>query len=483
MTDLHYRSATAIAAAIRDGGLSAAEALEHFLDRVRRHNPKLNAIVHLCEERARERARAADAAQARGLSLGPLHGVPMTVKESYEVAGTPTTWGNPAWRDNVTQSTAVAIARLEAAGAVLFGKTNVPLFLADWQSFNAIYGTTGNPWDLGRSPGGSSGGSAAALAAGLTGLDAGSDIGASIRNPAHYCGVYGHKPTWGVIPGEGHRTPVSSAPPDLAVVGPLARSAGDLELAFGLMAGPVSPQSRAWRLALPAARAGRLADLRVAVWLDEAIAPVDRRVTDRIQAVADRLGRLGARVDDRARPGFDAAEYHRVYIRLLRGQTASRQPEEAFRRFLAQADASDPADDSYNAQNARASTQRHRDWAAADELRHRYRRQWDAFFRDWDVLLCPTAATPAFPHDHSDRSVRTLEVDGRRVDFNGQLFWAGLTTTCFLPSTVAPAGLTPDGLPVGVQIAGAEFDDLTTLRVARLLADEIGGFVPPPGWD
>ena len=147
------------------------------------------------------------------------------------------------------------------------------------------------------------------------------------------------------------------------------------------------------------------------------------------------------------------------------------------------ADASAPAADSSKAQNARASTQRHRDWAAADELRHRYRRQWDAFFRDWDVLLCPTAATPAFPHDHSDRSVRTLEVDGRRVDFNGQLFWAGLTTTCFLPSTVAPAGLTPDGLPVGVQIAGAEFDDLTTLRVARLLADEIGGFVPPPGWD
>ena len=189
-------------------------------------------------ERGRKRARQADAALAKGEVWGPLHGVPMTIKESYNVAGLPTTNGRPEMKDNIAERDALAVERLKAAGVVLFGKTNVPINLADFQSYNEVYGTTNSPWDVERVPGGSSGGSAAALAAGLCGFEFGSDIGGSIRNPSHFCGVFGHKPTWGLIPPRGHALPGHLVQPDLSVVGPLARGAADLETGVLAMAGP-----------------------------------------------------------------------------------------------------------------------------------------------------------------------------------------------------------------------------------------------------
>src|SRR5436309_367329 len=207
MNQLHYKSATELASLIRRKKVSALKLLDHFLVRIETYNPKLNAIVWMDRDKARKRARAADNALKKGKRLGPLHGVPMTIKESYQVEGSPTTWGAPALKDNISRATAVAAQRMIDAGVTLFGKTNVPLMLADWQSYNAVYGTTNNPWDLGRTPGGSSGGSSAALCTGLTGIDAGSDIGSSIRNPAHYCGVFGHKPTWGIVPPRGQALP------------------------------------------------------------------------------------------------------------------------------------------------------------------------------------------------------------------------------------------------------------------------------------
>src|SRR5271169_3409596 len=214
--NLHFKSAAEIAKLIREGKLSAVDALEHFLARVEKYNPRINAIIWLDATRARARARAADAALDKGEIWGPLHGVPMTIKESCNVAGAPTTWGDPKLKDNVTATSALAVERLEKAGVVLFGKTNVPLMLADNQSYNAIYGTTNNPWDLSRTPGGSSGGSAAALAAGLTGIDAGSDIGASIRSPAHFCGVFGLKTTFGVAAPKGQALPGANAYSDIS---------------------------------------------------------------------------------------------------------------------------------------------------------------------------------------------------------------------------------------------------------------------------
>src|SRR5207244_1010974 len=260
MLDAPFRAARQLAADIKKKKIGCLELLDLYLARVEKYDGALNAIVVRDFERARTRARAADRALAKRQPWGPLHGVPMTIKESYDVAGLPTTWGVPAYKNNVATRNAVAVDRLLAAGAVLFGKTNVPLYLADWQSFNAIYGTTNNPWDVTRAPGGSSGGSAAALAAGLTGLEAGSDIGSSIRNPAHFCGVYGHKPTWGIVPRRGQALPWQEAPVDIDVVGPLARSADDLVLALSVMAGPDAVDAAGWQLRLRSPRQTRLPD-------------------------------------------------------------------------------------------------------------------------------------------------------------------------------------------------------------------------------
>ncbi|PYM93514.1 MAG: amidase [Candidatus Rokuibacteriota bacterium] len=483
MLDVPFRSAKQLAATIRKKKIGCLELLDLYLGRVEKHDGKLNAIVVRDFDNARTRARAADRALARRQAWGPLHGVPMTIKESYDVAGLPTTWGVPAYKDRIATGNAVAVDRLLGAGVVLFGKTNVPLYLADWQSFNAIYGTTNNPWDVRRAPGGSSGGSAAALAAGLTGLEAGSDIGSSIRNPAHFCGVYGHKPTWGIVPREGQALPWQKAPVDIDVVGPLARSADDLALALSIMAGPDEIEAAGWHLRLRPPRQKRLRDFKVALMLDAPEIPVDHAVTDRLQALADFLGKQKAKVDDRARPAVDTREAFAVYVRLLRAATSDRQSDADFDRNVELARGLAPHDESYYARATRAAVLPHRDWLAANEARHRMRLAWAEFFTKYDLLLCPIAGTAAFPHDQKgERYDRTLTVNGKRVPVTDHLFWAGYTGASFLPSTAAPCGFTPTGLPVGVQIVGPQYGDLTCLGFAQLLEREFQAFVPPPGF-
>ena len=482
MLDMPFRSARELAAEIKRKSISASELLELFLKRVEVFNPKLNAIVATLPE-ARERAKAADEALARGEDWGPLHGVPMTVKESFDVVGLPTTWGVPELKENYPTRNALAVDRFLNAGAVLFGKTNVPLYLADWQSFNAVYGTTNNPWDLARAPGGSSGGSAAALAAGLTGLEAGSDIGASIRNPAHYCGVYGHKPTWGICPPRGQALPGIVAQTDISVIGPMARSADDLELGLSIMAGPDEIDGAGWRLELPASRRSRLGAFKVAVMLDDPCSEVDLAVQDRIAAVADFLAKQGATVSHIARPAVDTREAHAVYIALLRAATSARQTNEMVAKNKEIAAHLDPADESYYARMVRGNVMLHRDWLAYNNRRHQMRLAWAEFFREWDVLICPAAASAAFPHDHEgERHERTITVNGKQVPTTDQLFWAGYSGVVYLPSTVAPAGFTPEGLPVGVQIVGPQYGDLTCIALARMLEREYLGFTPPPGF-
>ena len=483
MTDLAFRSATALAAEIRAKRISCRELLELYLGRVERYNPSINAIIATDMPAARQRADQADAALARGEVWGPLHGVPMTIKESFDVAGLPTTWGLPELKDNRATRDAAAVQRYRAAGVTLFGKTNVPVLLADWQSFNPVYGTTNNPWDLARTPGGSSGGGAAALAAGLTGLETGSDIGASIRDPAHYCGVYGHKPTYGICSPRGHALPGIVGAADISVIGPMARSAEDLDVALGVMAGPDDIDGAGWRLELKPSRRERLRDFRVAVMLDDPNAEVDQAVQTRLQALADFLARQGATVSDRARPDLDTTEVQRVFIKLLRAATSGRQSDTVFERNLAAARALSAGDDSYYARMTRANVLSHRDWLAANELRHRMRLTWAAFFQDYDLLLCPAAASAAFPHDQvGERHNRTIPVNGKRVPTTDQLFWAGYSCLFYLPATVAPIGRTESGLPVGVQIVGPQYGDLTCIRFARLIEQEFGGFEPPPGY-
>ncbi|MGH6915918.1 MAG: amidase family protein, partial [Geminicoccales bacterium] len=254
MSELAFETALGLAARLRAREVGCLELLEHHLARIERFNPELNAIVVLDLERARARAREADRALDRGDVFGPLHGLPMTVKEAIDVAGLPTTWGAPEHKHNRPERNALLVERLMEAGAIVFGKTNVPFRLTDWQTYNPIYGTTNNPFDTSRAPGGSSGGSAAALAAGLVPLEVGSDSGGSIRDPAHFCGIFGHKPSYGVVPQEGHWMPGAIAPPDLNVCGPMARSAEDLAAALAIMAGPSRMDAPAWRIELPPPR-------------------------------------------------------------------------------------------------------------------------------------------------------------------------------------------------------------------------------------
>ncbi len=451
-----FMSAVQLAAMVRSKQVGAEELARYFIDRIERYDGKLNAVVVRDFERALEAARAADAALSRGESVGTLHGVPMTVKESYDVAGLPSTWGIPEAARNIAGADAVVVERFKQAGAVILGKTNVPIHLGDFQSYNDIYGTTNNPWDVTRTPGGSSGGSAAALAAGLTGLESGSDIGGSIRNPAHYCGVYGHKPTHGIIPGRGQQppgVPPSPQSPDLAVVGPLARSAEDLAQALDILAGPDYLMAPGWRLDLPAPRMQGFKGLRVALWADDPMAPVSTEVADRVQQVGDRLASLGAVVSDKARPAFPASLSHETYLPLLGGMT---EGPEAQLKYV--------------------------DWMALHGQRGFLRIQWQQFFRDWDILLCPIASVPAFPQDQSEMTSRTLDINGEQRSYFEQLFWAGLATVSYLPGTVFPTGLSKGGLPIGLQAMGAEFADRTTIEFARLAAQEFGGFQAPPGY-
>ncbi|MBM3596574.1 MAG: amidase [Alphaproteobacteria bacterium] len=484
MTALHFQSAKQLAQAVRRKKISARELLEHFLARVERYNPSLNAIIRQDAEGARKRARAADQALARGKAVGPLHGVPMTIKESFDVVGMPTTWGVPEYRDAIATRNALAVERYLAAGVVLFGKSNVPVLLSDWQTFNPIYGTTNNPWDVRLVPGGSSGGSAAALAAGLTGMETGSDIGASIRNPAHYCGVYGHKPTYGICPTRGQALAGRVATTDISVIGPMGRSAEDLEIGLGIMAGPDEIDGAGYSLKLPAPRRKTLAGLKVAVMLTDVNSEVDQAVQARIQAVADFMAKRRAKVSDKARPAVDTTACQRVYIELLRAATSGRQTDEVFRKNQEAAAALASGDDSYFARMTRANVMPHRNWLGTNETRHKMRLAWAEFFKEWDVLICPTAATAAYPHDQKgERHNRTVRVNGRDVPTTDQLFWAGYSGVVYLPSTVAPAGFTPEGLPVGVQIIGPQFGDRTCIHVARLLESEFQGFVPPKGYD
>ncbi len=483
MTDIACLPAHRLAGMLRSREIGCVELLEHHLRRVKRFNPALNAIIWMDADKARARAREADAALARGALWGPLHGLPMTIKESFDLTGAPTTWGIPAMRGNIAQRNAVATQRLIDAGAIIFGKTNVPLLLADWQSFNEIYGTTNNPWDLGKTPGGSSGGSAAALAAGLSALELGSDIGASIRNPAHYSGVTGHKPTWGIVPLRGHTTTAAAAMADISVAGPLARTVEDLALALATLAGPDELDEPGWRLILPKPKKTKLSDYRIAVLIEDPNCAVDSEYAVKLAELARTLAKAGAKISFEARPAFDTRQAHRLYIKLLRSVTMARLAPEALAEWQRKAAALSAGDESYKAQVARAANILHRDWLAAHEERTKLRWAWHAFFKEWDVLLTPAAAGPAWPHDQKgDRLDRKISINGRPEDTNDQLFWAGISGMVLLPSTVAPIGLTKAGLPLGVQVIGDHLQDLTTIELARLIGEQIGGFVPPPGY-
>jgi amidase len=484
VTDVAYRSAIDLVDALHRREVGSLELLDHHLERIDRLNPRLNAVVTLDVDRARVEARAADAAIAAGDPLGALHGLPMTIKDCIATAGMRTTAGAPEFADYVPEADAVAVSRLRSAGAIVFGKTNLPAWAGDCQSYNDIFGTTNNPWDADRTPGGSSGGAATAVAAGLTPLELGSDLGGSIRIPVHFCGVYELKPTWGIIPTQGHIPP----PPgilselDVSVVGPIARSAEDLELALGVLAGGDAARAIGWRLELPPPRAGALGDYRVAASLDDPYCPIGAEVQAVQRVVVDTLVSAGVAVDESARPP-SLAEGHDVAQRLIQGSMSHALPSDEFERLREIAATRPPDDDAPATRWARNITQLARELNLVIERRARLSMAWAEFFRRYDVLLCPVMLTPAFLHDHSpDVDARTIDVDGTPRPYSDQFAWLQAIGVAQLPVVTAPIGRTPSGLPVGIQVVAPYLEDRTAIDFARRMAEVVGGYVAPPGF-
>ncbi len=442
-------SAVEMARALADGEVSAEELFDQAVARIEALDGPVNAVVVRDFDRAREAALAADAALARG-ERRPLLGVPMTIKEAFDLEGLPTTWGLEPFRDYRPGADSTVAARLKAAGAVILGKTNVPPFLGDWQSVNPIYGRTNNPLDLSLSPGGSSGGSAAALAAGMVPLEFGSDIGGSIRVPAAFCGVVGHKPSYGLVPQTGHKPPgvEGGLAPPLGVVGPMARTIEDLELALDVTAGPDGEEAEGYRLSLPESRIAEVGGLRVLLLTRHPLAPVDREIVAALEAKAEALRRAGAQVTRSSARLPDPGLAHQTYLRILMTVMSRGAP---------------PSPDTPHAHA----------YLEALDIQANLRRQWRAVFEEVDVVMAPVLGTVAFPHiaPQGDWSSRRLMINGVEESFGDQLAWVGMASFGGLPATSVPVGRTVGGLPIGAQIIGPYLGDRTALGAARLIQD------------
>jgi len=471
---------------LNEGSIGSVELLDLLLHRYELLNPSLNAIITTDIEGARAAARAADNLQKD--RRGPLHGLPMTIKDVYEVVGMTASCGFPHLAGHLPETDADPVALLRNAGAIFFGKTNTPLAASDHQSYNDLYGTTNNPWDLARTPGGSSGGAAAALAAGLTPLELGSDIGGSIRCPSHFCGIYGHKPSYGLVPMRGHIPPMpgTMTVSDLGVGGPMARSAYDLELALDILATPVQAESKAWSIRIPASRHERLQDFKVALWADHSAYPVDSRCLEAMQSFADDLRKLGVSIDDAARPDLDPVTSDDLYFAMLFATVSADMPEEAIQATIDAGASCPPEDKSFQARIARSMRMEHNRYLQLKEQQAGLRLAWYKFFQDYDLILCPIMPTVAPPHDHSGEGPghipqysRTLLVDGKPVPYLHGLQWPGLITVACLPATAVPTGRFIDGMPMGLQVVSPYLEDRTSIRFAQLVEKELGAYQFP----
>jgi amidase len=455
-TDPALWTTTEQAAAIARGELGSVELLDAQLGRIDRIDAEVNAVCTLSVDAARAAATAADEATARGESRGPLHGVSITIKDAIATAGIRSTGGSPLMMDNIPQADAQAVAAVRRAGAVVFGKTNVPLWSGDFQTFNEMFGTTSNPWDLSRVPGGSSGGAAAAVACGMTSFEIGTDIGGSVRVPSAFCGVFGHKPSLGVIPTLGYLDEPNGGltESDVNVFGPIARSAEDLELLLGILAGPTTDRIVGWRLDLPKADVSDLRSLRIATWFDEPSIAMDAEMIAVLDGVADCLAEAGASVDRVARPELDFTKSWHAGAWLIGAAVGVSGDERGID---------------------------HTDWLRADRERARRRLQWASFFQDVDVLLCPVTSSPAFLHQQDGTwADRQIVINGVTVPYLTMEAWPALIGSVYLPSTSAPVGHTAGGLPVGVQVVSPYLHDRRSIAVAGLISRLVDGYAVPP---
>jgi amidase len=442
---------------------SPRELLGAVWDRILERNPRINALAGYDFDSALRQADEAETAYARN-EARPLEGLPITVKDSFETAGLLTACGEPALGDYVPRQDAAAVARLRAAGAIVLAKTNVPRLAADFQTFNPVFGLTCNPWDEALTPGGSSGGAAAAVVSGFSAFDLASDLGGSIRWPAHACGLFGLKTSWGRISLLGHIPPLPplrlKRPPDLAVAGPLARSAEDLDLVLSLL------EDR--RHAGPAPRRTDPADLRLALWLDPDFAPVDRDVEAGVRRAAHIFRDLGASVVETS-PAFAFAEAFEIYVTLNFAIGFAGAPREKA-RFAGDAKKFERGDLSFPALRARAAALDATTFSRLAERRKAIGAAFAAFFERFDAILCPPAPCLAFPHDFApDPFSRRLPTSVGALPYHDLLKWAGLASLALLPAAVAPVALTSKNLPNGVQIISARGEDHMAIALAGMI--------------
>jgi amidase len=478
--DPDFGSGLAAAAAIRERKISAVELTQHTLRRIDAFQPKLNSYVYQLRDQALDAAKQADVAIARHAPTGPLHGVPINVKESFGVRGQPCTWGVPEFKDAIAPADSVAVRRLRDAGAILLGATNVPKFLMDSQSFNEIYGVSNNPWDLARTPGGSSGGSAASLAAGMAFFSIGSDIGGSIRTPASFCGIYGHKPTLDIVSALGHLPGGLRDNPGfstlLAVAGPMARTAEDLEAGLRILAGPEPPDSKAFQWTLPKPRHQRLGDYRIGYLLEDPAVLVSTETKSVLETAIRACEKAGATIKQGWPDGFQFQELLDTYFFLLGAFDFSVMPPERQQRVR-------PHFEKRSDTFAKGALSSFAEWQRKNRKRLAQRALWETFFESVDVFLLPTAFTTAFPHDQTPPDQRMIPMpEGGSQNFWSLLSYITPATLTGCPATTAPVGLSKSGLPVGLQIIGPYLEDATPIGFAQLLASEIGGFQPPPGY-
>jgi amidase len=463
MDDVATWSALRLAGAIRSREISSRELLKLYLDRIHRLNIDVNAVVTLDEERASAAAGEADAATARGDSIGPLHGLPVTIKDAIETAGLRSTGGAEALSQHVPTADAPAVAQLKAAGAIVFGKTNLPEWSRDVQTYNDLFGTTNNPWDPTLVPGGSSGGAAAAVACGFTSFELGTDIGGSVRIPAHCCGVFGLKPSFGLVSQRGYLDHAAGGTTDvdINVFGPLARSAADLDVLLDVLAGPAPEAAVAWRVALPERRGTSLADYRIGVWFDEpGQGAIESSYSAVLTDVVAKLADAGARIEP-AHPPVDFTDQVALFFRLVGAAISPGLPAEL----------------------AEVTAGSHLDWLQRDRERAWLRSVWSKWFETYDILLCPVSPTPAFPHQQEgDLLERQMIIEGSPRPYIDHSAWAGLIGVVGLPSAVPPIGRTAAGLPVGMQVVAPYLRDRDAIRIAALIAEIAGGYEPPPGF-
>jgi len=490
--DPDFGTAVEALKALESGMISSRELTKHVFERIGKHNEKINAFVTLGEEQALTRARQADTAQAQGKKWGPLHGLPILIKDQFETAGLKTTCGYPELAGHVPGENAVAVQKLLDAGAVIVGKTNTPIGASDIQTYNKVAGTTNNPWDVTRTSGGSTGGGAVALAAGLGFLELGADLAGSIRTPSNFCGICGHKSSLNIVSFQGAIPPLPSFLPagvnlaglnDLAVVGPMARSASDLKLELDIIAGPAPEDAVAYRWGLPKPRRTKLKEYKVGYVTDDPFCPVHPEVRAIIAGAVNALREEGVAVKEGWPDGIVFSDVFNTYFKLMAAMV-SQDPVftdtiismlkllyfmpygETQRNFV------------------EGLTLSHKDWYALSVGRLLSRHAWQNYFRQYDAFLMPANCIPAFPHNQERNMWGRLVESSDELRYYVETFkWISPATLAGCPATVIPAGKTKDNLPVGIQIMGPYLEDATPLDLAVRMEKVLGGFTPPPGFE